>query len=74
MQKRKRERRTVRKIIRIGEKTESKETVKSGSKLTKSLEENIKILEDKFKNDGTVIFRRFQNRYLPKAKCCILKE
>ena len=72
MQKRKRERRTVRKIIRIGEKTESKETVKSGSKLTKSLEENIKILEDKFKNDGTVIFRRFQNRYLPKAKCCIV--
>ncbi|AGC67633.1 spore germination protein KA [Thermoclostridium stercorarium subsp. stercorarium DSM 8532] len=76
MRRRKRERRTVRRIIKAGEltglnntpvKAEDSETI-----LTKSLEENIKILKDKFKDDSTVIFRRFQNRFVPDLKCCIV--
>lgn len=76
MQTGKRERRTVRKIIKVGDnKKENKEIQKNcikSNQLTKSLEENIKILMEKFNNDSTVIVRRFQNRYLPKVKCCIV--
>lgn len=72
MQKGKRERRTARKIIKLGDKRECREEAKKTNDLTKSLEENIKILKDKFVNDSTVIFRRFQNRYLPRVKCCIV--
>lgn len=72
MQRNKRERRTVRKIIKLGEKKEQKGSTKNSCKLTKSLEENIKILKNKFNNDGTVIFRRFQSPYLSNVKCCIV--
>lgn len=72
MHKSKRERRTVRKVIKIGAQNQNKKTPKNSNMLTKSLEENINLLKEKFKNDGTVIFRRFQNRYQPNLKCCIV--
>lgn len=72
MQRRKRERRTVRRIVKVTELTGKTGTQESSSKLTKSLEENIKILKEKFNNDSTVIFRRFQNRFMPEIRCCIV--
>jgi spore germination protein KA len=40
--------------------------------LTTSLEQNISMFEDIFDNDDTLIKRRFQNKHLPAAKCCLL--
>lgn len=44
----------------------------NGKTLTKPLEENIKLFRDIFTEDQTLIVRRFQNKYLPSAKCCVL--
>lgn len=85
MQKRERKRRTKRKIIKLGNigsgnnsnnknvsDSENRQIGNSGDKLSSSLKENIKLLREKFRNDETVIFREFQNRYMPKVKCCIV--
>lgn len=40
--------------------------------LEKSLEDNIKIFSKIFSNDGTLIIRRFQNKVLRLAKCCVI--
>ena len=40
--------------------------------LTKSLERNISLFKDIFSDDDTLIVRRFQNKYLPAAKCCLI--
>jgi len=40
--------------------------------LTKSLEKNISIIENTFCGDETLVVRRFQNKYLASAKCCVL--
>lgn len=40
--------------------------------LTTSLENNILLFEQIFFNDHTLITRRFENKYLSAAKCCIL--
>ncbi len=39
--------------------------------LTKSLEENILIIQNKFYKDDTLILRRFNNQYKPDLKFCI---
>ncbi len=44
----------------------------SNMHLTKSLEENISLFENIFSGDQMFITRRFQNKYLNKAKCCVL--
>ncbi len=47
---------------------------KSGKNLalTTSLEQNISLFEGIFDDDATFITRRFQNKHLPGAKCCLL--
>lgn len=40
--------------------------------ITKSLNENISIFRNLFKNDETLIIREFQNKGLKAAKCCII--
>jgi len=40
--------------------------------LTKSLEKNISLFEGILSNDQMLIVRRFQNKYLDAAKCCLL--
>lgn len=40
--------------------------------LTKSIEKNISLFQNIFSGDETLIIRRFQNKYLPSAKCCLL--
>lgn len=40
--------------------------------LSKSLEENIAIFKKLFKDDDTLIFRRFENQHNNNIKCCIL--
>lgn len=40
--------------------------------LTTSLEQNISLFEGIFKGDATFVTRRFQNKHLPAAKCCVL--
>lgn len=40
--------------------------------LTTSLEQNISLFEDIFEGDATFMKRRFQNKHLPAAKCCLL--
>ncbi|MCX7921973.1 MAG: spore germination protein [Clostridia bacterium] len=45
---------------------------KNESTLTKSLENNISLFKNIFSGDETLIIRRFQNKYLAAAKCCIL--
>ncbi|HEY9060586.1 MAG TPA: spore germination protein [Pseudobacteroides sp.] len=40
--------------------------------LTKRLEENITLLENIFSGDEMLVTRRFQNKHLIQAKCCIL--
>ncbi|MCX8131316.1 MAG: spore germination protein [Clostridia bacterium] len=40
--------------------------------LAKSIEENISLLENMFSGDEMLITRRFQNKYLSDANCCIL--
>lgn len=41
-------------------------------KLTKILDENILLFKNIFSNDETLIVRKFQNKYLKTAKCCII--
>lgn len=72
MQVRKRERRTVRKIIKVGDPAGRKDAPETKNRLSKSLDENINILREKFNNDSTVIFRNFRNRFMPGLKCCIV--
>lgn len=40
--------------------------------LTTSLEQNISLFEGIFANDATFKTRRFQNKHLPAAKCCLI--
>ncbi len=40
--------------------------------LTTSLEQNISLFEGVFKDDATFVKRRFQNKHLASAKCCLL--
>ncbi len=40
--------------------------------LKESLEQNIKMFEDIFKNDDTVIYRRFETKGQKKIKCCAI--
>ena len=42
-----------------------------GAVLTSSLEANVALIKRIFKNDGTVVERRVENRLRPKARCCI---
>ncbi len=44
----------------------------SDKALTKSLEQNISLLGGIFSGDELLVTRRFQNKYLPSAKCCVL--
>lgn len=61
----------------IHNKTDSTENKKNinmhdNKKLTKKLEENIELFSQIFKNDETFVVRKFQNKYLKAAKCCIV--
>lgn len=40
--------------------------------LTKSLEENIRLMEQIFHHDDSIIYRRLQNKSLDRLKCCII--
>lgn len=40
--------------------------------LTKSLQDNINIFKNIFKNDDTLVIREFQNKCLKAANCCII--
>ncbi|MDP4084131.1 MAG: spore germination protein [Bacillota bacterium] len=42
------------------------------SSLVKSLEANIEFFQKIFHDNETLIARKFQNKYLPEAKCCVL--
>lgn len=46
--------------------------VRQNLNLTKSLEGNISVFKEIFNNDETFLARRFQNKYLTAAKCCLL--
>ncbi|MCO5387497.1 spore germination protein [Desulfosporosinus sp.] len=51
----------------------SKETNHSeNSGLNKSLDDNISLFKNIFKNDETLIIREFQNKRLQSAQCCII--
>ncbi|MCX7771559.1 MAG: spore germination protein, partial [Clostridia bacterium] len=50
---------------------EGKQPDLRNKRLSKSLEDNIKLFCSIFKNDATFILRTFENRYLPAAKCAI---
>jgi len=41
-------------------------------KMVESLEDNIFLFNNIFKNDETLIIREFQNKWLKSAKCCII--
>jgi len=41
-------------------------------KLRKSIEHNIDLITSIFSNDETLVVRRFQNKFLAAAKCCII--
>lgn len=56
--------------IDIGKKIKDEPNIQS--ELKKSLEENITALKSFFKDDDTLITRRFQNQYNENIKCCIL--
>lgn len=45
---------------------------KDEKKLTPDLEANIKLFKDIFTNDDTLIVRKFQNKYLKAAACCVI--
>lgn len=53
-------------------KTKDEKKTNNSGKLTKSLNRNITIFQSSFSNDDTVIFRKFQNQYSDKIKCCII--
>jgi spore germination protein KA len=40
--------------------------------LTKNLQNNISLFENIFSGDEMLVTRRFQSRYLPEAKCCVI--
>jgi spore germination protein KA len=40
--------------------------------LAKSIDENIELFQNNFHNDDTLIIRRFQNKYLSTADCCVI--
>lgn len=44
----------------------------NGQSLSKSLEDNISLIKGIFLNNETLIDRRFQNKYLDVAKCCVI--
>lgn len=44
----------------------------STNTLSKSLDANISLAVDAFANDKMLITRKFQNKYLPAAKCCVI--
>ncbi len=46
--------------------------VMNNNKLTDILEENIKLFTNIFSDNDTLIIRKFQNKYLDAAKCCII--
>jgi spore germination protein KA len=54
--------------------TENKkvETKPQNQKLAKTLEENIELFKNIFSNDDTLVFRKFQNKNLKAAACCII--
>jgi spore germination protein KA len=54
--------------------TENKKATNTleSQRLTKTLEENIKLFNNIFLNDETLVVRKFQNKYLKSAKCCII--
>lgn len=53
--------------------TDSKNGNNSSNKsLVKSMEDNISLIKNIFKNDETLIVRRFQNKRLAAAKCCVV--
>lgn len=45
---------------------------KMSSQLTNSLEHNISVFQNIFFGDEMLIVRRFQNKYLSAAKCCVI--
>lgn len=51
---------------------QQKSTASVPEKLEKSLETNIQMLKKVFRGDDSVVYRRFQNKYLDQAKCCII--
>jgi len=59
-------------------KTEDIETIPkncnnpSNKSLVKSMEDNISLIKNIFKNDETLIVRRFHNKRLADAKCCVI--
>ncbi|MCX7711195.1 MAG: spore germination protein [Clostridia bacterium] len=55
---------------RKGRQTDQKN--KSMTTLKESLEENIAAFQNIFSKNETLIIRRFQNKYLSAAKCCVL--
>lgn len=53
-------------------KSENKSRHASSQKLTNSVDANIKLFQDMFTNDDTLIVRKFQNKYLKAAACCVI--
>ncbi len=51
---------------------EYKKTLQDPTTLTNSLEKNIVLFKEIFSDDETLIVRRFQNKYLSSAKCCLI--
>ncbi|MDP4087210.1 MAG: spore germination protein [Bacillota bacterium] len=47
-------------------------TVEEDHILVKSLEANIEMFKNLFRDDEMLIIRKFQNKYLPTAKCCLI--
>ncbi|HCC06632.1 MAG TPA: spore germination protein [Clostridiales bacterium] len=52
--------------------TEKDDKPPSINKLTGILEEDIKLFSNIFSNNDTLIIRKFQNKYLDSAKCCVI--
>lgn len=50
----------------------SERQMDNGSQLGSSLEQNIKLFKNIFKNDDTVVYRYFENKWSRKVKCCIV--
>lgn len=48
------------------------ELISENITLTKSIEDNISLFERVFSNDELLIVRKFQNKYLTAAKCCVI--
>jgi spore germination protein KA len=59
---------------RKNDSTENKkvETKSQNQKLMKTLKENIELFKNIFSNDDTLVFRKFQNKNLKAAACCII--